>query len=42
MKKIVLVLLIGIAFSACNQNKKKDSNLSTENQIAKDALTCSY
>jgi len=39
MKKIAFILLIGMAFSACNQREKKSSNSLDENQMAKDALT---
>jgi CubicO group peptidase (beta-lactamase class C family) len=39
MKKISLLLLIGIVLVSCILNDKKTRNLSVENQIAKDALT---
>lgn len=39
MKKIALILFIGISFSSCNQSKKNTNHLISENQIVKDSLT---
>ena len=39
MKKLALILTIGIAFSSCNQSKKTTDNSISENQIVKNSLT---
>jgi CubicO group peptidase (beta-lactamase class C family) len=39
MKKITFALFIGITFLSCNQNEKKKSTSSDENQIVKESLT---
>ncbi|GAA3619094.1 serine hydrolase domain-containing protein [Flavivirga jejuensis] len=39
MKKLALVLTIGITFLSCNQSKKNTDNPISENQIVKDSLT---
>lgn len=39
MKKIALILIIGISFSSCNQGKKNTVNQISKNQIIQDSLT---
>lgn len=39
MKKIALILIIGISISSCNQSKKNTENQKSEKQIVKDSLT---
>lgn len=39
MRKLALILIMGIAFSSCNQNKKHTENPKNHNQIVLDSLT---
>jgi CubicO group peptidase (beta-lactamase class C family) len=39
MKKIALIVIIGISFSSCNQNEKITDNPISRNQMVKDSLT---
>ncbi|MBG6129156.1 CubicO group peptidase (beta-lactamase class C family) [Aquimarina sp. EL_43] len=39
MRKIALIVIIGIAFSSCNQSKKNNDNPKSESQTVRDSLT---
>jgi CubicO group peptidase (beta-lactamase class C family) len=39
MRKLALILIVGIAFSSCNQSKKNTNSPISENQILLDSLT---